>query len=283
MPHSVASRKQVLDLAAEKFHRDLQHRLKDDQKNMQRFYNAVKKLRRESAAPETVVAKINACMRKYPEFCNRVVGFHPDGSIRLKETEPALRMMLIPDTPPARFTNDALMSIVVWLPFPSLGRLAQSCKWMSAHITQEQVEGALKRARERFGKVELVTDLSTGKQVLRLFSTNEEMVEMWRLNQDSSIYVIRACGKTFLGISSYTSYTSNFRADGETVIFYMSEMFRHAISTLETSGPDTPVVWIKDVMINHPSKNTLRCLFWVINGDNIRAAHCAMHFEELVL
>ncbi len=72
---------------------------------------------------------------------------------------------------------------------------------MSVHITQEQVEGVLKRARERFGKVVLVTELSTGKQVLCLFSTNEEMIEMWRLNQDSSIYVIRAYSKTFLGIS----------------------------------------------------------------------------------
>ena len=293
MPHSAASRKKVLDSAAEKFHSDLQEKLgNSDPKKMQGFYNAVKKLRAESATPEAVIAKINTCMKKYPEFCNRVVGFHPDGSIKLKETEPTL--LQGPDTPPpARFTNDALMSIVACLPFPSIGRLAQSCKWMNAHITEEQVERALKRGKERFGKVELL--FTEPSVLLRLFSTNEEMVEIWRMNSRSTIYVLRVNGRTFLGVTPLESSIMpifNPEIGGAAVVVPMPDIFEHVISSLEEAAAagqqqQAPsVLWFKDVL--RPSKNAITISFLKIrrsgvdNSSNIRAAQCSMRFDEFV-
>jgi hypothetical protein len=285
MPHSPASRKKFLDSAAEKFHHDLQEKLRNDQQKMQGFYNAVKRLKAESATPEVVVAKINTCMKKYPEFCNRVVGFHPDGSIKLRETEP---LLMHGTPPPARFTSDTLLSIVACLPFPSIGRLARSCKWMNAHITEEQVERALKQGKERFGKVELLT--AGGRQVLRLFSTNEEMIEISRLSNSSMIYVLKVKGRTFLGAATLESsiypvyIDDNSESGGAAVLVPMPDIFGHVISSLGAADAQAPsVLWFKDVI--RLSRNTITILFLKIGGDNhtnIRAAQCSMLFDEFV-
>ena len=302
MPHSAASKKKVLDRAAEKFHSDLQEKLgNSDLKKMQSFYNAVRKLRAESATPEVVIAKINSCMKKYPEFCNRVVGFHPDGSIKLKEETVVVVEPMMMMSPPARFfTNDALMSIVACLPFPSIGRLAKSCKWMNAHITEEQVEQALKRGRERFGKVELFTSPSSagGMNVLRLFSTNEEMVEIWRMSRHSTMYALRTNGRTFFGVTHFESSNIpifNPEIGGAAVIVSMPEIFEHVIiniSSLEVAAgggggqsqailtTKKSVLWFKDVF--RPSKNAITISFLKISGTCIRAAQCSMRFDEFV-
>ncbi len=280
MPHSIASKKKLVNRAAVKFHVDLQKSLQNDQKKIQSFYDTVKKLKTESAAPETVVKKINTCMKKYPEFCNRIVGFDQDGNFRFKELEPL--QMQIPDTPPARFTNDIVLSVVPWLPFSSVGRLAQSSKWMSVHITQEQVENALKRARERFGKVELVTELSTGKQVLRLFSIDGEMIEVQRLRDHSSVYVMKAKGRVFIGVSQSLNHYGLSRA-GDGSIDSISDVFQHVTTSWRQSSSDAAVAWFKFTDTYHgDAQDVLTVSFVVIRGDNNYAAHCNVLFEELI-
>ena len=284
MPYSIAYRKRILLNAETKFHNDLRKLLKNDQKRMQIFNTTVQKLKAESATPATVTAKINVCMKKYPELCNRIVGFHPDGSIKLGETESALHL-LVPDTPPAYFTNDIVLSVAPLLPFPSLGRLTQICKWMNAHITQAQVERALERAKGRFGKVELVTSAGYTQPVLRLFDTNEEMIEVRRMSEHSSIYILKTQkGRVYIGVSQKKS--SHHTDDGS--IEAISDVLQHVTTALQAKGhrETTPTVWFrfKETYCGiRYAQHALSVSFVVIRGDDSYAAHCEVFFEELMM
>jgi hypothetical protein len=260
----------------------------------------------KSADPETATAKINAYMKKFPELCNRIVGFHPDGSIKLRETEeeespPLLQRLLIPDTPPARFTNDILLSVTPLLPFPSLGRLAQTCRWMSAHITEEQVKRALERAKERFGKVELVEEeevTSTGvvgvvagyrqPPVLRLFNTNEEMIEVRRLTEQSPVYILKTQekGRVYIGVSQKKPF-----ADDDGSIEAISDVIQHVKKTLQKEAKKKghrppPTAWFLFKETYHGirfcnTQHALSVSFMVIRDGDNHAAQCEVFFEEM--
>ena len=286
MPYSIAYRKRILLNAETKFHNDLRKLLKNDQKRMQIFNTTVQKLKAESATPATVTAKINVCMKKYPELCNRIVGFHPDGSIKLGETESALHL-LVPDTPPAYFTNDIVLSVAPLLPFPSLGRLTQICKWMNAHITQEQVERALERAKGRFGKVELVTSAGYTQPVLRLFDTNEEMIEVRRMSEHSSIYILKTQkGRVYIGVSQKKPF-----ADDDGSIEAISDVIQHVKKTLQKEAKKKghrppPTAWFLFKETYHGirfcnTQHALSVSFMVIRDGDNHAAQCEVFFEEM--
>ena len=300
---SSSSRKKTLLNAQTKFYNDLHKLLQNDQKKIRGFNTMVQKLK--SADPETVTAKINAYMKKFPELCNRIVGFHPDGSIKLRETEEEespvpllLQRLLIPDTPPpARFTNDILLSVTPLLPFPSLGRLAQTCRWMSAHITEEQVERALERAKERFGKVELVEEqeVTSYRQllppVLRLFNTNEEMIEVRRLTEHSPVYILKTQerGRVYIGVSQKKPFADD--ADGS--IEAISDVIQHVKKTLQKEAKkkghhQPPTAWFLFKETYHGirfcnAQHALSVSFMVIRDGDNHAAHCEVFFEELLM
>ena len=202
MPFNTASktRKQQLESAAEQFETELRETLGDDVGKLESLHNLVRKLRAENAHPEHVKQRINACMKKYPTLCNRVLGLHADGSFRLRETEPVV-LSQIPYTPPARFTRDSTQSIVSHLPYSTLGRLAQTCKWMYANISQQQVDEALKRARERVGRVEISPGPSPDMPTLRLVKAEEDKFLLRSIHCHYGLFELKPeQGGTYLGV-----------------------------------------------------------------------------------
>jgi len=213
------------------------------------------------------------------------------------------RLLIIPDTPPppARFTNDILLSFTPLLPFPSLGRLAQTCRWMSAHITEEQVKRALERAKERFGRVELVEEEKV-EPVLRLFNTNEEMIEVRRLAEHSPVYILKTqeekC-RVYIGVSQKKKPFLADDDDGS--IEAISDVIQHVKKTLQkeakkghqqhhkkTTTTASSSSWFQfketyhGIRFGNP-EHALSVSFMVIRDDDSYAAHCEVFFEELLL
>jgi hypothetical protein len=265
MPHSIAWRKRMIWRAAEKFQRALHKTLKTDAKKLQCFYDTVKKLNSESAPRDTVIKQINTCMKKHPELCDRVVGFHPDGSLKLKETEPM--EMVIPQAPPASFTSDTLLSILPLLPFPAIGRLAMTCKWMNATITPEQIETTLVQARERFGKVSLLTEPTSGRQMVCMFNTDDQMISVGKMHPKSDIYVLRMNGRTYLGESKWHDPTN------------LSSVLKHASSGFATD-PNQQLVWFK--YDTKGGDDDLYMRFNMISSGNLYYGAFRMYFREFV-
>jgi len=148
------------------------------------------------------VKKLNAHLKHHPELRNRIKGFNKkSGDVELKEAEHE-----VPDTPPGLFTTDTLIGIIPFLTYPALGRLAQTCRWMSGNITQEQADKAVKRGQEIVRKITMLTEPS-GRQMIRFFSLNEEPIEFGRVLDGSHIFIIRFRNRTFIGTHPHLAYS----------------------------------------------------------------------------
>ena len=270
MPHSIASKQKMIQRCADKFNDELRKTLKNDDKKFQHYHNTVKKLRSSGAPRDVVIKTINNCMKKYPAFCNKVVGFHPDGRTLLKETESTITT---PTAPPGFFTADIVSCVVPLLSFPVIGILAKTCKWMNATITQEQVEEALKRAREYFGKVTLSTELSTGMEILSIFNTKGEKLEIKRLNATSKLFHAKMNGKAFIGESlNRWDHPLPF-GDICNLLTYVKEV--------DAGRGDKAVVWFKKEWALRGDDDSFYATFCQIaDGDPIRRGFGVL-FEEL--
>ena len=119
-------------------------------------------------------------------------------------------MKRIPTTPPRRFTTDILLSVVPFLPYPSLGGLKTTCKWMYGNITKDHEKRARAKGKQGFGLVEVVTGgggMWNIKHMYRIRSLKEEFMEIGRFNATSKIIVVKFQGTMFLG--TVVSYGNN--------------------------------------------------------------------------
>ena len=107
--------------------------------------------------------------------------------------------------PPAGFTKYTLSITVPMLPYPALGRLRRTCKWMSTSITQTQVDAAVARGMARLGRVELL--IQPRRKLFRLSNPMEETIEIWRHDVSSDIFVLKDTGRTLLATSPFSAYT----------------------------------------------------------------------------
>ena len=222
MPHSTASFRNLAQWSAANFHSDMEKRMKNKNPSaLFQFRRMLDLLFRNAMPPHVVTEQTNAFLwREYPEFCNRIIGFYPDGTIQLRETIPV--RMLIPTSPPARFNNDIMLSLVPLLPFPALGRLAKTCKWMNAHISQEQVDRALARCRALFDTVDIIVTTTTStiqpsRTMIRMYTTNEEAVEVGFMHPNRQIVMLKIImkqgGRIYLGVPTPSDQYSKGFAD----------------------------------------------------------------------
>jgi hypothetical protein len=268
MPHSAASLQRKLEHQSWNFLYELRVKLwQNDRPTLDKFHTIIAKYR--DAPPNVVVDKINACLRKYPTFCNRVTGFHPDGNLKLKTTITTTPPVV---TPPSRFSDDILACLMPFLPFPLVGRLAKTCRWMNTHITSSMVEQALARARERFGRVEVFIDEPSHRHMLRIYSTEDEMITVGRLCDRSPICILKTQDRrTFIGIS-------HDMAPGPLGRFaVLSDVIAHATAT----GPDAPSVWFRHT-IGECSHESVTLTFIMIRDGDPYSALCMLRFDEFV-
>ena len=203
MPSNISRKKREIVEESKWFYEVVSTALKDDNETLTLFKDTIEEIKSQQSLPrETVMQKFNECLKDHPNLCDCVVGIRPDGVILLKsmeEEEPKEdRKMIIPSTPPQRFTHDAALSIIPHLPYPALGRLAKTCKWMNAHITDNHVENAVDRFLERFQKIELLTE-PTGRRMIRMFTTNENVIEVgWMHTRNHNIVLLRIQGRVFI-------------------------------------------------------------------------------------
>ena len=121
----------------------------------------------------------------------------------------------------------------------------------------------MNQAKERFGKVELITGPSSGKQIFRLFSTNEDMIEIHRLREHSPVYIMKTVGRVFIGVSqSHKAY--RFLTDHS--IDDLSDVFECVESSIQANGPDTSVAWFSFAKCDN---SRLAISFLLIKGGGI--------------
>ena len=109
--------------------------------------------------------------------------------------------------PPAGFTKDTLSITVPMLPYPALGRLRKTCKWMNTSITQTQVDAAVARGMARLGRVELL--IQPRRKLFRLSNLMEETIEIWRHDESSDIFFLKDTGRSLMGTSRYSMFIYN--------------------------------------------------------------------------
>lgn len=197
MPESIESRRKRLVNASRNFYVNVQRTFADSEKKYIALVQMHQKLKESNASDAIVTQRTNKFFKWHPEFQNQVIGFHPDGILKLKETETRIRAA--PINPPARFTRDTMLSVLEFMPHRVICRLAMTCKWMDANITTEHVERALAKCRALFAKVQIYSEPSSGRQMFRVYNADWEMVEVGRLNPSSSMFVLKADGRTYLG------------------------------------------------------------------------------------
>jgi hypothetical protein len=270
MPHSVASLQRKLEHQSDAFLYDLRIKLwRNDRRAFRKFNDAVIDLK--DAPPDVVYKTINTCLKHYPEFCGRVVGFYPDGRLKLKDTPPPPAVAPIQSV--RFFADDILACLIPFLPFPIIGRLAKTCKWMNTHITSDMVEQELKCARERFGKASIIVEEPSNRHMLRIYNTEDEMLMIGRLSAGSSICILKTQdSRTFIGIS-------HDMGPGPVGRFaVLSDVITHAIA----AGPDAPSVWFKRTAFAHQTHASIALTFIMIRDGDPYGAHCCMQFEEFV-
>jgi len=175
MPRNLSKENRLIEEASSKFSVDVAVYLRGrgDNETLRRFKDLIAELKIShpplaAVACDVVMRRFNECMQDYPEMCNNsVVGVRPNGVLLLKEMMMEVeevverRMMMVgqfsaPVATSRFFTrDDVALCIIQHLPYPSLGRLAQTCKWMNTSITDKHVEHAVDRFLKRFQKIEL--------------------------------------------------------------------------------------------------------------------------------
>lgn len=291
MPHSTASFRYLAQWSAGNFHSDMEQRMKNENSlALIQFRRMLDLLFRNAMPPHVITEQTNAFLlwRGYPEFCNRIIGFYPDGTIQLRETIPA--RMLIPASPPARFNHDIMLSLVPLLPFPTLGRLAKTCKWMNAHISQEQVDRALARCRELFDTaVDIITINTTAVQpsrtMIRMFTTNEEAVEVGFMHPNRQIVRLRIVkqGRIYLGVPTPSDQYSKGFAD---LFDHVENCIIERESGIASSGKkkegEKPLVWLDyRNSHNHDSGDVIFVRFFTDFKTHLVSNEVRMHFTEL--
>ena len=236
MPHSIQSRKNTIDSA----HNDYISELFDETNSNTVVLNQFCDLWDEIkiAPPSIVTSRFNIFLKDYPVLCDRIVGFHPNGKFKLTDTE--FIMQKIPVSSPIAYipTRDILASIVPHLNYTTLGRLAKTCKWVNANITGGDVEKALEKAREWFGRVQFFNE----RRVMRVFNIDREPIEFGQIRPGSTIKFLRTLtdGRTYMGYSQTYPFTHEERAAvgsenyGASSMWY--EIVRQANGTLLSSG-----------------------------------------------
>ena len=108
-------------------------------------------------------------------------------------------MKRIPSIPPLHFTTDILLSVVQFLPYPSLGGLKTTCKWMYGNITKDQEKRARSKGKLVFGLVDIIAGMWNMKHMYRIRSLKEEVIDIGWFNVSSKIIVVKFQESTFLG------------------------------------------------------------------------------------
>jgi hypothetical protein len=206
------------------------------------------------------VKKLNTHLKWYPLLRNKIVGIDAKSDVLqltgdvvvvaggcLSTTTAALVVL----HPPQRFTSDILLGIIPFLPYPAIGRLAQTCKWMNGNITQEQADNAVKRGRELTRRITLFTEPS-GRQMLRFFSVEEEEpIEFGRILEGSQVFFIRFRNRTFMGTHPSLTYSLG-----------LGEFFATIVEAIESTAGmigDTGA-WFKVVSVYDSKYGSKDCL-----------------------
>ena len=168
-------------------------------------------------------------------------------------------------------TSDILTSIVQHLPYPSLGRLAKTCKRMNGNITAAQVERARERGRELFGKVQIIREI--GRTMLRIFNTDEQPIVIGMLSRASPILILRKDGRLYLGSSPKdhhfgNGFASDFVRISRTFVFDQS-----------TGTESSLRLWYL-IRASHASQNCLLLKFR--SRDDSGERHYDVIFDEFV-
>lgn len=206
--------------------------------------------------------KLNAHLKWHPELHNQIVGFDVStGIILLKENTTS-----VPENPPQRFTSDILLGIVPFLPYPALGRLAKSCKWMNGNITQEQADKAVKRGQEIIRNITLFTEPS-GRQMIRFFSVDEEQIEFGRILDGSQVFIIRFRNRTFMGSHPHLIYSLGLSKFFSTVVESILLSTGGGGGATTTTGVGNTCAWFQLVNATDPRSLHIRIMF---RSENVR-------------
>ena len=207
MPHSIQSRENMIENAHAGFISEIFDEIGET--DLPQFYDLLDKIRNESRS--AITSRLNVFLSDYPDLCNRFVGFHLDGKFKLTDTEVPI-IQNIPVSSPTAYipTRDILACIVPHLPYTTLGRLAKTCKWMNANITVDQVEKALEKAREWFGRVQFFNE----RRVMRIFYIDREPIDFGQIRPGSTIKFLRTLtdGRTYMAFSQTYPFTHEERA-----------------------------------------------------------------------
>ncbi len=167
-------------------------------------------------------------------------------------------------------SSDILESIVQHLPYPSLGRLAKTCKRMNGNITAAQVEKARERGRELFGRVQIIREI--GRTMLRIFNTDEQPIVIGKLSRASPIIILRKDGRLYLG-SSMRDHLGNGFASGFDRIS-RTFVFDHF------SGTESSLRLWYLIRASHASENCLLLKFRTRDSNGEK--HFDVIFDEFV-
>ena len=197
MPQSTASMKKMLLSTQTKFATEVRNTLSKSKGDA--FFRALEKLKASMpVSPEDVQKEMKKHFRWHPTLDNRVVGMDAQGGLLFRDSiRPASGAT--GQRQPTGFNKDMMSTLLEFLPYTVIGRLAKTCKWMNTTITTGQVDTALALAKELFGKTEVLIEPSSGRRMLRVFNRDRDMVEVGVIHRDSRVYMLRFQGVTYMG------------------------------------------------------------------------------------
>lgn len=268
MPHSVKSKIKMIENAHRAYLFELFEKLQDGDK-ISGFYELVAEMKKTTTDTTTFSERINNYLKDYPSLCNRVIGWnHSNDIFKLKDTEPFLHIkVVVPVSSPSPYfpTRDVLTSIVQHLPYTALGKLARTCKWMNANITEDQVEKALENSRERFGRVQFFNHSQIS---MRIWNIEEEPIEFGRIKDRSSILFLRMAGRTYMGHSMTHPFTEEARAAALFVVESSSEKKTNATASTAAQTTTTAVTTTTTTTTTSPAR-----MWYQISNPPIATGH----------
>lgn len=266
MPHSVESKKKMIINVNTRFYADVQRTFAINKRKHTMFFQLLHKFKGSSESEADIVKKVKDFFKQHPTLKNQISGYHPERGLILRATES--KISPAPVNPPGSFTKDALLSILEFMPFPVMGRLAMTCKWMNANITTEHVESAMAKTRALFSKVTIYAEPSSGRQMTRVYNTEWDSVDVGILNPSSSIYVLKSKGRMFVGFCiEYCNAHSTVRK------------MTHVLTEASKDGYS---LWFRYYRFAQQSDDKITIDFILINGNNMLHDSCTMTFEAFV-